>query len=88
MKIQVWTLARDGDEIPMHVEVYASEEGARLALVIALEDEAVLRCKDGHKVSTGSISELCELWEEMCDGYCSIDDHSVEIEIPPAGATS
>lgn len=82
MRLKVFTLTTDGDNCGLDVEVHATEEQARASLIAGLESFGVQRARDGHKLASASIEELCELWEDAADGHCSIEEHTVELAMP------
>lgn len=81
MKVKVWTLTTDGVDNPVCTEVFGSEEAAKASLIEGLESYGLRRCKDGHKLSAGSLSELSELWEEAAEGFCHLEEHEVEVGV-------
>jgi hypothetical protein len=84
MKVKIWTVTMDGDNIPVETSAFASEDAARADVVAALESRGVARCKDGHKLEAASLPELADLWEAAADGMCAIEEHELELE--PIGA--
>jgi hypothetical protein len=75
--MKVFTLLTDGDNCPAEVSVYRTEDDARAALVIALERSGARRGEDGHPLTAQSNSELAHIWEQLMDGMCSIEEHTL-----------
>lgn len=82
----VWTVTTDGDNCPIETALFLTEDDARAAVEAGLETHGVRRCKDGQRLSSASLAELSELWEEAADGVCIIEEHRVEAPVAPSPA--
>jgi hypothetical protein len=84
MKVTVYSLTTDGDNLGIETGVYATEEEARAEIIAGLEKEGHRRGKDGFKLSAASNDELRELWEDEFDGCCKLEAHTIDaVEIEP-----
>lgn len=79
IKVKIWIVTTDGDNVPVNSEPFATEDEARQHVIDGLETFGVARCKDGQKLSAASLSELSELWEEAADGCCIIEEHELAV---------
>lgn len=76
MKIKVYTVTLDGDNVPVETHVFATEQAARDYLIEAIESY-------GDEVPAGtSDEELTDRWESTADGVCQFEEH--ELDITPA----
>lgn len=82
MRVKIWTVTTDGDNLPVETAVFGTEEAARQEVIGGLATFGVQRSKDGHKLSAASLGELADLWEAAADGCCQIEEHEVEIPDP------
>lgn len=64
MKVNVYSLTADGDNLGIESVVYATEQEARDEIIAGLEKEGLRRGKDGWNLSSASNDELKELWED------------------------
>lgn len=80
MRVKIFTLTTDGDNVPIETEVFGSEAAARASIIAGLESYGIRRCKEGHKLSAASTPELCELWEQTADGACMLEEHVIDVE--------
>lgn len=72
MKITVWTLTVDGDNIPLETRVFASEEKAIEAVAGMLGVDVFPNAHLAEKE-----------WTVATDGACIIEEH--EVEVPLSG---
>jgi len=80
MKVNVYSLTTDGDNMGIETTVYATEQEAMDEIIHVLEKEGHRRCKNGFKLNTASYDELMELWEEAFDGCCMLEQHEIEVK--------
>jgi hypothetical protein len=80
LKVTVYSLTTDGDNLGIETTVYATEQEARDEIISGLEHYGHRRGKDGFKLSSASNDELQELWEKTFDGCCMLEEHAIEIK--------
>lgn len=78
MKVNVYALTTDGDNLGIETVVYATEEEARSEIIECLENEGLRRCKDGFNLSAASNEELKEIWEDTFNGCCTLEKFEIE----------
>jgi hypothetical protein len=76
--LKVFILTTDGDNLPIDTEVFATEAGARAALITALASWEVTQTADGAPLGTLSTDDLCALWEATADGTCILAECEVQ----------
>lgn len=78
-RLKVFILTTDGDNSPTDTEVFATEAGARAALIAGLASYRVIKSADGAPLGALSTDDLCALWEAAADGTCIL----AELEVQP-----